>query len=480
MRSQLWVEKMGFVEVDGGKVDRKMLRVFADVNVALERIDDQYQEKTVLFFPTARNSFVGMEEELLSSLRNDEKEVVLKIYKSAADILYGDREKYKNVFINRDDLKSGETIAVLKTFVHLQAMYTAYKLRYPEFKPGAMTGMSSGMVNAFVAAGFFDFEETLRFLQKKMDILAKHMKREDVRRDKIVISNCKKEDIDGVIDIYNKQNENYGNQRNMIEISNDFGPSFIVLYVKQDKGNDLDTESLVRDLKKHLTENARNINAANSILVSTDIVPSGHGYVYSDLMESEIRLMLQKLGRNSVPTARVISSTKEEPILITSREEALEAMFDPLGNLKMANTVNFIGKNFTGIIEMGIRKHLLNVIDQTGTPIAYKRFLNGLMEPIERNKLYDNAMAARLGLQLRATSFENQFNNVGGIDLNPDMLDLQIKRDPNGVPLPISQQDLEHMQIEGFFPIIIDITPINGLPELLGLSDQPVEEMATL
>jgi hypothetical protein len=52
----------------------------------------------------------------------------------------------------------------------------------------------------------------------------------------------------------------------------------------------------------------------------------------------------------------------------------------------------------------------------------------------------------------------------GGIDFNAANLNLQIKRDGNGVPLPISQQDLENINIDGLVPIIIDIQPAASLP----------------
>ncbi|MFT5387480.1 MAG: hypothetical protein ACI9E5_000608 [Candidatus Omnitrophota bacterium] len=60
---------------------------------------------------------------------------------------------------------------------------------------------------------------------------------------------------------------------------------------------------------------------------------------------------------------------------------------------------------------------------------------------------------------------------VGGIDLNPKLLDLQIKRDGSGIPLPMNFQPLENMNIEGFLPVIINVTPIANLPLLLGLLD---------
>lgn len=70
-------------------------------------------------------------------------------------------------------------------------------------------------------------------------------------------------------------------------------------------------------------------------------------------------------------------------------------------------------------------------------------------------------------------------SNPGGIDLNPALLDLQIKRDGNGVPLPLPQQPIGTMRIDGFVPIIINITPIPDLPMLLGLADtEPNKEAA--
>ncbi len=67
---------------------------------------------------------------------------------------------------------------------------------------------------------------------------------------------------------------------------------------------------------------------------------------------------------------------------------------------------------------------------------------------------------------------------VGGIDFNPALLDLQIKRDSNGVPLPLPQQSIGSMKIEGFLPIIINVQPVTNLPQLLGLTNE--EELQQL
>ena len=44
--------------------------------------------------------------------------------------------------------------------------------------------------------------------------------------------------------------------------------------------------------------------------------------------------------------------------------------------------------------------------------------------------------------------------NPGGIDLNAANLNLHIRRDGNGVPLPVSQQDLENIHLDGLVPVI--------------------------
>ena len=68
-------------------------------------------------------------------------------------------------------------------------------------------------------------------------------------------------------------------------------------------------------------------------------------------------------------------------------------------------------------------------------------------------------------------------NQVGGIDLNPNRLNLQIKRDGNGVPLPINLQPLETIQIDGFLPVIINITPVLSLPLLVSVvNEHPIRK----
>ena len=73
--------------------------------------------------------------------------------------------------------------------------------------------------------------------------------------------------------------------------------------------------------------------------------------------------------------------------------------------------------------------------------------------------------------EMDTDKFPDASSPVGGINLNPVLLDLQIKRDGNGVPLPINLQPIHQMKIDGFVPIIINVTPVVNLPFLMGFSD---------
>jgi hypothetical protein len=61
---------------------------------------------------------------------------------------------------------------------------------------------------------------------------------------------------------------------------------------------------------------------------------------------------------------------------------------------------------------------------------------------------------------------------VGGIDLNSSLLNLQIKRDGNGVALPIGEQDWSKIDIQGFIPVIYNIQPVN-MTQLLEMAGAP-------
>jgi triosephosphate isomerase len=71
------------------------------------------------------------------------------------------------------------------------------------------------------------------------------------------------------------------------------------------------------------------------------------------------------------------------------------------------------------------------------------------------------------------TEAANAFNEVatsspvGGIDLDSKHMSLKVRRDGNGVPLPVSLQPVETINIRGLVPVIIHVAPVN-VPLILG------------
>jgi enolase len=79
----------------------------------------------------------------------------------------------------------------------------------------------------------------------------------------------------------------------------------------------------------------------------------------------------------------------------------------------------------------------------------------------------DSAMFSR-GVKNRIAAIKTK--DVGGIYINPKMFDMQIKKDNNGVPLPVAQQPMMKMNVDGFIPVFIYDHPFNGLSTFLGLT----------
>ncbi len=83
------------------------------------------------------------------------------------------------------------------------------------------------------------------------------------------------------------------------------------------------------------------------------------------------------------------------------------------------------------------------------------------------------ALATPAGMESLAQLNDNQIRKVGGIDLSAERMDLKIKRDGNGVVLPVSDQDMENLKIDGLAPVILDVQPATpaSVPFLMNLAN---------
>lgn len=71
--------------------------------------------------------------------------------------------------------------------------------------------------------------------------------------------------------------------------------------------------------------------------------------------------------------------------------------------------------------------------------------------------------------------------NPGGIDLNPNKMDLQTTGEDSPLYAPVDPAVLENMKnIDGAYPVIINIAPVINLQFLLGIADpNPQKENPT-
>ena len=81
----------------------------------------------------------------------------------------------------------------------------------------------------------------------------------------------------------------------------------------------------------------------------------------------------------------------------------------------------------------------------------------------------DHAVLAVISQQRNVSSTDP----LGGIDLRPEWFDVQIKRDDKGISLPVGQQPIGSMKIQGFMPIPVDFKPVNMSLILSSLNNAP-------
>ncbi|MCA9405077.1 MAG: hypothetical protein KC684_00940 [Candidatus Omnitrophica bacterium] len=143
---------------------------------------------------------------------------------------------------------------------------------------------------------------------------------------------------------------------------------------------------------------------------------------------------------------------------------SLEAIYDAINDISLALENGEINKDNLSDYKETLRRLQNRMIDYSENLIVNRDNTSQADVILIKNAhQVGKALADKL----------NQFNDkaVGGIDLNPASLNLEIRRDSNGIPLPVSQQPLQQINVEGFVPVIINVTPVSNFPLLLGLTD---------
>ncbi|MCB9771241.1 MAG: hypothetical protein H6754_01630 [Candidatus Omnitrophica bacterium] len=103
--------------------------------------------------------------------------------------------------------------------------------------------------------------------------------------------------------------------------------------------------------------------------------------------------------------------------------------------------------------------------------IAEVATVSQLMAVIESDASLSGKISGAQIAQMQRVE-DRDIQKLGGIDLSAERMDLQINRDGNGVVLPISDQDLKDLKIDGLAPIILGVEPATpaSVPFLMNLS----------
>lgn len=65
---------------------------------------------------------------------------------------------------------------------------------------------------------------------------------------------------------------------------------------------------------------------------------------------------------------------------------------------------------------------------------------------------------------------------VGGIDLTAERLNIEVRRDSAGMAVPVDDRQLQNIRLDGLIPVIINIQPVTNLPLLIGAAQKPVPQ----
>ena len=107
-------------------------------------------------------------------------------------------------------------------------------------------------------------------------------------------------------------------------------------------------------------------------------------------------------------------------------------------------------------------------VNMEGLKVLAKKYSKAVAIVVVNGDAWVIEAGAELGTLGPRPTASSAVGTPGGINLDPNLIDLQIKRDGNGIALPVYEQPLSTIRIDGFIPVITDIVPIT-LPQFLGL-----------
>ncbi len=117
-------------------------------------------------------------------------------------------------------------------------------------------------------------------------------------------------------------------------------------------------------------------------------------------------------------------------------------------------------------LELSRPETVASAVLRAGDYLNQAEGLTGSVSGVDNVEVANNLLIQDRQSLLIALRPVGETGDLGGIDFNATNIDLQIKRDGHGVPLPVSQQDLDNIRIDGLVPVILGIQPVASAPIL--------------
>ena len=209
-------------------------------------------------------------------------------------------------------------------------------------------------------------------------------------------------------------------------------------------------------------------------------------FIYRSAVKRYAQNLVKKLSALSVNTntSAYLVDPRDvirvfEPVAITIGLESLDIRAKIEQQMRASNIPD--NEGLVNVVQDLIKAYL-NPVDENNVAASYEENERSLtrMAFVDIAKAYLNAfppevmtpaqvaneqhLARDSAMRVSVPEQGMKKDPLGGIDFNSANLNLQIKRDGKGVPLPIDQQDLQNIHIDGLVPVIIDIKPATSLP----------------
>jgi hypothetical protein len=263
------------------------------------------------------------------------------------------------------------------------------------------------------------------------------------------------------------------NRGKLIEIFEGLGFSNVAKALREQSGQTSDTSMLaLPELKKQLND--------------TDVLRRSQAI-------QELLSMQDVTGNKGSREASIIlfdHLTKEEDINLAW--EIVMSLLTPLldrGSIEDANILSFARKLFGTQQIKNVQRIFKEEVKPYNDPEAKLFLLKSVLAVMMEDKDGDLAITAEgetielkksLEKYLRQASVDTEKDpdvaitaKKGGIDFNPVNLKMNVNKEGEGVQMaPVSDEAIQNMNINGFVPVIINVTPATNLPMLLGIATE--------